>query len=176
MSNIKFGLHKITYGMYVVSSMSNGRLNGQIANTVFQLTPDPIKIATSINKENLTHEFIERSGVFTVSVLSTEAPFKFIGLFGFRSGRDVDKFSQVNYKIGKTGAPIVMDYSLAYLEARVVDKLDVGSHTIFVGEVVDGDRISDGEPMTYDYYHRVIKGKTPKKAATYMKEEKEVKE
>ncbi len=167
MTNIKDGLHKLSYGMYVISSVKDGKFNGQIANTAFQLTPNPPRIAISINKENLTHEFIGESGVFSVSILSTEAPFKFIGLFGFRSGRDVDKFKDVNYKVGSTGAPIVLDYSLAYLEAKVVSSLDVGSHTVFVGEIVDGDHIADGTPMTYDYYHNVVKGKTPKKAATY---------
>ncbi len=176
MTNIRHGLHKISYGMYVVSSKKGEELNGQIANTVFQITPKPPRIAVSIHKDNLTHEFIEESGVFSVSILSTEAPFKLIGLFGFRSGRDVDKFSQVKHSIGSTGSPILLEHTLAYLEARVVDKLDVDSHTIFIGEVVDGDQLGEGEPMTYDYYHRVIRGKTPEKAATYMEENKEVRE
>ncbi len=167
MANIRVGLHKISYGMYVVSSEKDGKYNGQIANTVFQLTPKPVQIATSINKENLTHEYIESSGNFSVSVLSTEAPFKFIGLFGFRSGRDVNKFENVNYKVIQ-GVPVVTDYSLAYLVAKVVKKVDVGSHTLFIGEVIDGDVLGEGEPMTYDYYHNVVKGKTPKNAATYQ--------
>ena len=174
MGNIRFGLHKLTYGMYVVSSALDGKFNGQIANTVFQLTPDPVRIATSLNKDNTTHKFVAESGVFAVSILSTDTPFKLIGLFGFRSGRDVDKFAQVNYRVGTTGAPILLDNTIAYLEAKVVDSVDLGSHTLFVGEVVDGDSLGGGEPMSYDYYHRVIKGKTPKNAATYMKE-KEVK-
>ena len=167
MTNIRVGLHKISYGLYVVSSEKDGKYNGQIANTVFQLTPKPVQIATSINKENLTHEYIESSGKFSISVLSTEAPFKFIGLFGFRSGRDINKFENVNYEVIQ-GIPVVTDYSLAYLIAKVVKKVDVGSHTLFVGEVIDGDALGEGEPMTYDYYHNVVKGKTPKKAATYQ--------
>ena len=168
--NIRAGLHGISYGMYVVASKQGNRFNGQIANTVFQLTPKPVQIAISIHKENLTHEFIESSGVFSITILSKETPFKFIGLFGFRSGKDINKFENVNYKTGKTGAPIVLDNGIAYLEAKVVKSLDVGSHTVFVGEVVDGDVIADGKPMTYDYYHNVVKGKTPKKAATYQEE------
>lgn len=167
MTNVKFGLHKINYGMYIVTSLSGGKYNGQIANTVFQLTPKPMTVATSINKENLTHEYIEKSGLFAVSIISQEMPFKLIGLFGFRSGRDINKFTDVKYKIGTTGAPIVLDYSVAYLEAKVIKKIDMGSHTLFIGEVVDGGKISDGIPMTYDYYHNVVKGKTPKKAATF---------
>ncbi len=167
MTNIRVGLHKISYGMYVVSSEKDGKYNGQIANTAFQLTPKPVQIATSINKENLTHEFIGYSGHFSISILSTEAPFKFIGLFGFRSGRDVNKFENVSYEVIQ-GVPVVTDYSLAYLVAKVVKKVDIGSHTLFIGEVVDGDVLGEGEPMTYDYYHNVVKGKTPKNAATYQ--------
>ncbi len=165
-------LHSLSYGMYVVSSLKGEKMNGQIANTVFQITSHPIRIAISINKENLTHEYIEDSKIFSVSILSTEAPFKFIGLFGFRSGRDVNKFESVNYVRGETGVPIVTDYSLGYIEAKVVDSLDAGTHTLFLGEVVNAEKLGEGEPMTYDYYHNVVKGKTPKKAATYIEEVK----
>ncbi|NPA75767.1 MAG: flavin reductase [Euryarchaeota archaeon] len=164
--------HKINYGMYIISSANSGKYNGQIANTAFQLTATPPKIGVSINHDNLTHQFIEKSGVFSVSILSTNAPFKFIGLFGFRSGRDVDKFAEVKYRVGVTGAPIVEDYAVGYLEARVSEKLNVGTHTLFVGEVVDAQILNDGTPMTYDYYHNVIKGKTPEKAATYQEVKK----
>jgi flavin reductase (DIM6/NTAB) family NADH-FMN oxidoreductase RutF/rubredoxin len=163
--------HLVSYGLYVVSSIKDGKPNGQIANTVFQITPDPPTVAVSINKQNLTWEYIKDSGVFTVSVLSTEAPMTFIGLFGFKSGRDVDKFEKCESRAGeKTGAPIVLDYALSYLEARVVNSVDVGSHTVFIGEVVDCGLLGEGEPMTYAYYHQVKKGKTPEKAATYIKE------
>ncbi len=161
-------LHSITYGMYVVSSTKEEKLNGQIANTVFQITSKPARIAISINRENLTYEYIKKSGVFSVSILSTEAPFKFIGLFGFRSGRDIEKFKDVKYKIGVTGAPIVLDHTIGYIEAKVIDSIDVGTHTVFIGEVVDADYLAEGTPMTYDYYHNVVKGKTPPKAATYI--------
>jgi len=162
----------VSYGLYVVSSMKGDKHNGQIANTVFQITPDPPTIAVSINKQNLTWEYIKESGAFTVSVLSTETPMTFIGLFGFKSGRDVDKLEKCKFRRGAvTGAPIVLDYALSFLEAKVVNSVDVDSHTIFIGEVVDCDVLAEGEPMTYAYYHEVKKGKTPEKAATYVKEE-----
>ena len=161
-------MHRMTYGMYVVSSRKGEKFNGQIANTVFQITSNPIQIATSINKENLTHEYIENGKNFSVSILSKETPFPFIGLFGFQSGRNVNKFEKVNFKVGVTGAPIVTDYSLGYLEAKVVKQIDAGTHTIFIGEVIDSEKLGDGVPMTYDYYHNVVRGKTPKKAATYV--------
>jgi flavin reductase (DIM6/NTAB) family NADH-FMN oxidoreductase RutF/rubredoxin len=162
--------YMVSYGIYVVSSMKDGKPNGQIANTVFQITPDPPTIAVSINKENLTWEYINESGVFTVSVLSTETPMSFIGMFGFRSGREINKFEKCKFRAGeKTGAPIVLDYTLSFLEAKVINSVDVGSHTIFIGEVVDCAVTAEGEPMTYAYYHQVKQGKTPERAATFVK-------
>ncbi|HHF58075.1 MAG TPA: flavin reductase [candidate division WOR-3 bacterium] len=169
-----WALTKINYGLYIVSSTNGSKINAQCANTVFQVTSEPVRIAICINKQNLTHEYISKSGVFSISVLSQETPFNLIGRFGFRSGRDFDKFQGINYKIGKTGSPIVIDYSLAYMECKVVKSMDAGTHTLFVGELVDADILKEGTPMTYDYYHRVVKGKEPRTAPTFIKEKKEV--
>ena len=162
---------KISYGLYLVSSVQDGKFNGQIANSMFQVTSEPSTIAVSINKENLTHAYIQASRVFSVSILSEETPMTFIGLFGFKSGKDVDKFKNLRYRIGKTGAPIVLDNTVAYLEVKVIQELEIGSHTIFVGEVVDYDSLGNDPPMTYAYYHTVRRGKSPKNAPTYEKEE-----
>jgi flavin reductase (DIM6/NTAB) family NADH-FMN oxidoreductase RutF len=163
-------LHKLGYGLYIVSSIKGDRLNGQTANAVFQITSEPPAIAVSINKSNLTHEFIKESKVLGVSVLSQDTPLSFIGKFGFNSGRDTDKFSDTGYKIGESGAPLVTDNALALLEARVNKEVDVGTHTIFIGEVVGAEVIREGEPMTYAYYHQVKRGTTPKTAPVYIKE------
>ena len=168
--------YRLSYGLYIVSSKSDGKLNGQIANTVFQVSSQPPTLAVSINKQNLTHEFISKSGVFAVSILSQEASMKLIGLFGFKSGRDTDKFAQVQHKIGVTGAPIVLESTLAFVECKVVNSLDVGTHTIFIGEVVDADVLADGEPMTYAYYHKIKRGKAPKTAPTYIAEPQKAEE
>ncbi len=165
-------LYKISYGLYVVSSKKGERFNGQIANTVFQITSEPPKIAVSINKQNLTHQFIQESKVFTVSILSKETPLKFIGHFGFKSGRKLDKFKDVNYKLGVTGAPLVLENTIGCLEAEVTGSLDVGTHTIFIGKLVDTELIKDEEPMTYTYYHQIKRGRAPKTAPTYIKEER----
>ena len=172
--NIK-ALHKIGYGLYIVTSRKDARFNGQIANTLFQVTSEPPTVAVSINKKNLTWEFIKESKAFAASVLCQDTPLTFIGRFGFKSGRDIDKFDGVNYKTGETGAPIVLDNVVAYLEARVNQEIDVGTHTIFIGEVVNGEVISDKACMTYDYYHQIKGGKTPKTAATYVAEKPEEK-
>jgi len=166
-------LHKLGYGLYVVSSRKGARLNAQIANTVFQITSEPPTIAVSINKHNLTHEFIMESKVFTASVISQDAPLSFVGHFGFKSGRDLDKFQSINHKVGETKAPIVLDHTLAYLEAKVMQEIDVGTHTIFIGELVEADIMKEGEPMTYAYYHQVKRGSTPKTAPSYIEERKE---
>lgn len=168
-------LYKLSYGVYVVTSKNNNRINGQIANTVFQVTSAPPTVAVSINKNNLTHDFIKESRVFAASILCQDTPLTFIGRFGFKSGRDTDKFEGTSYKIGETGAPIVMDNAVSYLEARVTKEMDVGTHTIFVGEVVNADVVAEHKVcMTYDYYHQIKGGKTPKAAATYLDEKKMV--
>jgi flavin reductase (DIM6/NTAB) family NADH-FMN oxidoreductase RutF/rubredoxin len=166
-------LRSLSYGLYVVASQKQGKLNAQIANTVVQVTSEPPTIAVCINKQNLTHEFITESKVFVASILSQDTPLSFIGHFGFKSGREVDKFKDVNYKLGEAKAPIVLDHSLAYLEAKVINQVDVGTHTIFIGELVGADVLREGEPMTYAYYHQVKRGTTPKTAPSYIEERKE---
>ena len=152
----------------MVCSKSGGKANGQIANAIFQVTSEPPTIAISINKKNLTHELIEKSKVFTISVLSEETPMTLIGTFGFKCGRDIDKITGVNCKSGISKIPIVLEYSIAYIESEVTNSVDVGTHTIFIGRVIDCDIIDDKKPMTYDYYHKVKGGLSPKTAPTYI--------
>ena len=118
-------LHQISYGVYIVTSGKDGTFNGQIANSIVQVTSKPATLAICINKENYTHALIRKSGKFVVSILSEAAPMTFIGLFGFKSGRDVDKLKDVKSRIGATGVPIVLDYSLGFAEAEVEGEADV---------------------------------------------------
>ena len=97
----------------------------------------------------------------------------FIGLFGFKSGRDVDKFSQIGYRKGTSGVPIVTDHSVAWLEAKVLQELDCGTHVIFIGELTDFETVADGPVLTYDYYSNVMKGKSSKNAPTFTPKEEE---
>ena len=165
-------LFKLGYGLYIVTSRQGDRLNGQIANTVFQITSEPPTIAVSINKQNLTWEFIKESGVFAVSVLCQETPLAFMGRFGFKSGRAVNKLDGVNYKIGETKAPLVIENATAIFEAVVVNEMDMGTHTIFVGKTINAEVLSNNPCMTYEYYHQVKGGKTPKTAPSYIEEKK----
>lgn len=169
-------LHKISYGLYIICSKDGEKINGQIANALFQVTSKPQTIAVSINKQNLTHKFIKKSKYFTVSILSEKAPLTFIGNFGFKSGRDINKFENVQYRIGKNNIPIVTDYTLAYLEVKLINTIEVGSHTIFIGNVEDSEILSKEKPMTYEYYHKVNGGYSPKTAPTYSETvDKEIK-
>ena len=174
--NLK-ALHKISYGLYIVCSRDGKKFNGQIANALFQVSSKPPTVALSINKQNLTHDYIKKSNVITISILTQDTPMKFIGLFGFKSGREIDKLNQVKYKLGTTEVPIVLDYALAYLEAEILELIDVGTHTIFVGKIVYVDIINEEEPMTYAYYHQIKGGYSPKTAPTYSGEvDKPIKE
>ncbi|MBT3362857.1 MAG: High molecular weight rubredoxin [Chloroflexi bacterium] len=165
-------LYSISYGLYVVCSGTGDKLNGQIANTVIQVSAHPPTLSVCINKENLTHKLITQSGVFTVSVLSQNAPLSFIGNFGFKSGRDTSKLDGINYKIGQTGAPVVLENAVAYFEVKVNHQTEVATHTDFIGELVAAEVLTKDEPMTYAYYHKVKKGTTPKNAPSYVEEKK----
>ncbi len=166
-------LYKLGYGVYVVTSKKGDKINGQIANTVFQITSEPATLAISINKNNLTWEYIKESKVFAVSIIAQDTPIGFIGQFGFKSGRDTDKLAGVNYKVGQTGAPVILDNTTSFMEARVTQQVDVGTHTIFIGEIVDADVFNEKPCMTYEYYHQVKRGTTPKTAPSYVEEKKE---
>lgn len=166
----------ISYGVYVVSSRKENSINAQTANAILQITAAPPQLVLGICKENLTHEFIKQSGVFAISVLSQEAPLSLIGNFGFKSGRDVDKFDGVAYRLAENGCPVLQEHTLGYLEGNVVKDLDSGTHTLFVGMVTDARLLKEGDPMTYAYYHQVKRGTTPKTAPTYVQIEKERKE
>ena len=167
--NLK-ALHIISYGLYVIASIRGDSINGQIANTLLQITSEPPTVAVVINKNNLTHEFIQESRVFSASILSRETPLSFIGRFGFRSGRDMDKFNGIGYKVVETRAPVVTNNTLAYLEVTVTRNIDVGTHSIFIGDLVAADILQQGEPMTYTYYQQVKRGTTPESAPSYIKQ------
>jgi ferric-chelate reductase [NAD(P)H] len=157
----------LSYGLYIVTSWHGDRMNGQVGNTVIQVTSQPARVAVIINKKNLTHEYIAKSRVFGVSVLDESAPMKFLDPFGFRSGRDIDKLSQVQLRQGATGAPLVTEHAISVLEAEVKEEIDLGTHTIFVGNVVSTEILKDGRPLTYQYYREYLKGKSPPNAPTY---------
>jgi len=160
-------LFSMTYGMYIVSTAAEGKLNGQIANTAMQVTSDPLCVVTCLNKANLTTSLIMKSKVFSISILEQDVPMTFIGQFGFKSGRDIDKFAGVNYDAGETGAPLIKDWTVAAFEAKIHDMMEMPTHMIFVGEVVAAKYFKDAPLLTYADYHTIKKGKSPKTAPTF---------
>ena len=164
-------LLKLSYGMCIISAKKGNEINGCIINTVFQVTPEPPVIAVSLSKQNLTSDFISSSRCFAVSILSVDAPLDFISKFGFRTGKIFNKFEGINYKTVQTGAPIITDYSVAFIEAEVINSIDVISHTLFIAKVVNCETLDNLKcPMTYEYYRDVKCGRTPRTAATYHQE------
>ncbi len=162
---------KLSYGVYAVTTWDNGRPTGCIANSVMQITANPATVAISINHNNYTNECIAQSGRFAVSVLKEQTDPSVIGTLGFFSGRDTNKFEKVSHEL-KDYMPVVTD-ACGYIVCNVINKMETETHTIFLGEVIGGEVMSDEEPMTYSYYHKVIKGKSPKNAPTYLPEETE---
>ena len=170
-------LFKISYGLYVVSSGSEEYGNAYISNTVFQVTSDPPRFATCCNKQNHTAGVIEASGLFSVSVLHSDAGTGTIGTLGYKSGKENNKLEGMNVRYGETGVPIVLNDTIAFLECRVIETMDVGTHLMFIGELVQADVLDDDkDPLTYLHYRKVRKGVAPKNAPTYIDKSKLEKE
>ena len=148
-------------------------MNGYISNTVFQVTADPPKFAISCSKNNFTSGIIKESKAFSISVLEKDTGANVIGTFGYKSGKDIDKFEGFTFKTGKTGSPILLDNTIAWFECKLIETIDEGTHLVFVGELIDGELIDQGKaPLTYAYYREVKKGKSPKNAPTFIDEKK----
>jgi len=166
-------LFKISYGLYLVCSGDKNKGNGFVSNTVFQVTANPPQFAACCNKDNYTAEVIKKHGAFSVSVMDKNASAEMFGIFGYRSGKDFDKMANMDIKYGETGVPIVMNDCVSYMELRVIQTVDVGTHLMFIGELVNADFIDDTkEPLTYLYYREVKKGVAPKNAPTYVDKSK----
>ena len=164
--------HKLSYGLYIIATEFEGIKAGYIGNTAFQITSRPSKVAISSHKENFTTQKIIDSKRFSLSVLKKEVETSLIGKFGFMSGEDIDKFEGVTTRNAVTGAPIVLDSSVAWFDCKVLETIDVGSHMLIIGEVVESDLLSNEEALTYDYYHRKYKMFSPKNAPTYIEQSK----
>jgi flavin reductase (DIM6/NTAB) family NADH-FMN oxidoreductase RutF/rubredoxin len=160
--------HKLSYGLYLIASEHQGKKAGYIANTTFQVTSEPPQLAISCHKNNFSAQIILDSGAFSVSVLKKEVNMKIIGDFGFMTSTDINKFSGINYLRGQSGSPIVIDSSVAWFDCKVVKSIDLGTHYLIIGEVIDTDEISDEEPLTYQYYREKYKMYSPKNSPTYI--------
>ena len=152
-------LFKLSYGLFVLTARQDGRDNGCIINTAGQLTEDPARIQIAVNKQNLTHDMIQSTGLFNVSVLSEEAVFWVFQHYGFQSGRDTDKFAMIPEARTENGLRYVEGSSNAVISAKVITSVDCGSHTLFIAEVTEAKVLSDAPSMTYQYYFDHVKPK-----------------
>lgn len=152
-------LFNIGYGLYVVTSNDGKKDNGLIVNTVIQVTSSPERIAVAINKSNYSHDVIRESGKMNVNTLSVDAPFKVFEAFGFRSGRDVDKFADCAPSYSENGLVVLPRYINSYMSLVVESYIDLGSHGMFICSVSEAAVVSDKETMTYSYYHQNVKPK-----------------
>ncbi len=152
-------LFKIGYGLYVVTSNDGKKDNGLIVNTVTQVTNTPNRIAVTINKENYSHHVIKQTGKMNVNCLTVEAPFKVFEAFGFRSGRNVDKFADCEPLYSDNGLVFLPRYINSFMSLKVEQYVDLGTHGMFICEITEARVISDKETMTYSYYHENVKPK-----------------
>jgi len=163
---------KLSYGVYVVASGNREQQNAFVATTVMQVTSEPAQIMVACNKNNFTTQFIRDAKAFSASVLKQSYKPTTLGTFGFRSGKDYNKFEHCNdFIFGEnTHTPIVLEDCLAWFECKLTDEVDVGTHILFIGEVLDAQVVAaDETPLTYSYYHEMRKGITPKNAPSFVK-------
>ena len=159
-------LYNLTYGVYFMSAQENGKDNACIINTAVQVANNPTRISIAAIKGNLTHDMILATGKCNLSPISTDAPFSLFQHFGMQSGRSVDKFADfADVSRSENGLYYLTKYSTAFLSLNIVEAHDLGSHTLFIGELVDGEVLESAENCTYGYYQTVIKASATKPAA-----------
>ncbi len=153
----KKSMYKLTYGLFVLTAKDGAKDNGCIVNTVTQVTTEPNRITVAVNKNNLTHDMVVKTGKFNVTILSEKAQFDTFKHWGFQSGRDVDKLEAVNFSRSANGLVYIPEQANAFLSAKVVTMTDLGTHTLFLADVTDGAVLSTDESVTYSFYQKNIK-------------------
>lgn len=155
-------LFNIGYGLYVVTVNDGKRDNGLIVNTVMQVTGSPNRIAVTVNKSNYSHDVIKQTGKMNVNCLTIDAPFAVFQAFGFKSGKDVDKFADCTPVRSNNGLIVLPKYVNAFISLTVQQYIDLDTHGMFICTVDDANVLSDRESMTYAYYHKNVKPKPQK--------------
>ncbi len=152
-------LFHLEYGLYVVTTNDGKKDNGLIVNTVTQVTNTPNRVAVTVNKENYSHHVIRQTGKMNVNCLTVDAPFSVFEVFGFQSGRNVDKFAECTPLRSDNGLVFLPRYINAFLSLQVEQYVDLGTHGMFICSVTEARVLSDRESMSYSYYHENVKPK-----------------
>lgn len=153
-------MNNISYGLYVLTARCGDQLNGCVINTLTQVTSTPNRVSVTVNKGNFTEYMIRSSGKFNVSMIDVTADFSLFTHFGFSSGRWENKFFGYPFRRSSNGIAYIGENTCAYLSAEVVQTIDLGTHTMFIADVTDGEVLSSEAPMTYGYYHANVKPKS----------------
>ncbi len=152
-------LFSLSYGVFILGTKSNGKINACVTNTCMQVANDPTRIAISVINTNLTCSMIKESGVFALSILDKTTAFETIKRFGYQSGKSVDKFADFPYSTDDEGCPYLNSQICALISAKVLSSQDLGTHTLFTAEVTDAKMMSKQDPITYAFYQSYIKPK-----------------
>lgn len=156
-------MFNLSYGLFILTAKDDEKDNGCIVNTVGQVTSQPNRISLTVNKANYTHDMILKTKEFNVSVLAENSKFETYRHWGFQSGRNTDKLESISFKRSANGLVYIADETNAFLSAKVVSTLDLGTHTLFIADVTDGEVLSQVPSATYSFYQNNIK---PKPAST----------
>lgn len=152
-------LFTLSYGVFILGTENHGAKNACIINTCQQVASDTPKVSISVLKTNLTNYMVGASGKFSISILGKHASLEEIGHFGFNSGRNINKFEGISYETDSLGSPVIKKGAVATLSCKVIEQIDLGSHTLFIGEVVEAAKLEEIEPMTYAFYRDLKAGK-----------------
>lgn len=155
-------LFKIPYGLYIITTQSEGKSNGCVINTFIQVTSEPLQVICTLNKNNYTTSLIQKSKKFNISILSELADFSLLKHFGFQSGKEVDKFAEFKETKIINGIPIITKGTNAYFCCDVIDVIDLESHYMFIARVLDADILDEANTLTYGYYQQYLKPKAKK--------------
>ncbi len=150
-------MHNLSYGLFILTARDGEKDNGCIVNTVTQVTTEPNRIIVAVNKQNLTHDMVLKTGEFNVSILTEKSKFSTYKHWGFQSGRDVDKLENIQFARANNGIACIFDQTNGFISAKVVSATDLGTHTLFLADVTDGGVFNQDPSTTYTYYQKNIK-------------------
>lgn len=164
-------MYRFSYGLFVLTARDGDKDNGCIINTAAQATVTPNRILITVSKENYTHDMIVNTGYFNLSILTESAPFSVYQNWGYQSGKNIDKLEGITFQRSENGLVYLTEDVNAYVSARVVSSMDLGTHTLFLADVEEAQLLSEEESVTYSYYQKNVKPapkKTDKKKTGYI--------
>ncbi len=166
-------LSNLSYGMYAIGVKYDGKPSACIATSVVQVSSSsPEKVLVTLTKDSYSCAAVRKSGIFTISVLSTDTPASVIGALGLVSGRNTDKLKNIRHKVLVEGVPVIKENTCCWFLCSVISSMDVGQEVVFAAEIIAGSDTAIGTPMTYEHYRLKMHGSSPVGSPTYIPPEK----